>query len=117
MFCLNNTHRYYFCTQPVDMRKSFYTLSGLVRDSMGFEPENGNVYIFINRTCNSMKLLHMETGGFVIYHKRLISGCFTLPKFNEQSNSWDMSYNDLLLLVDGFKKIVPEKKSSGFLSY
>lgn len=97
------------------MRKSFFTLSGLVRDIIGKDPENGDVYIFINRTCSSMKLLHMENGGYVIYHKKLNSGYFRLPNFDEKTNSYSMTYNDLAMLVDGFVGMEQTAKKDGFI--
>lgn len=42
------------------MRKSFYTLSGLVRTKMGKDPFDGSVYVFINARHDRIKLLHME---------------------------------------------------------
>lgn len=68
MFNLNDSMRYYLYPYPTDMRKSFYTLSGVVKDLMGQDVRNGDVFIFIGRTCSSMKILHMECGGLVIYH-------------------------------------------------
>ena len=35
MFSLNDSLRYWLYSEPTDMRKSFHTLSGLVRDRMG----------------------------------------------------------------------------------
>ncbi|MEG1574761.1 MAG: IS66 family insertion sequence element accessory protein TnpB [Bacteroidales bacterium] len=115
MFALTPQHRFYFYTLPCDMRKSFFTLSGLVRDTMGKDPENGDVYIFINRQCTSMKLLHMKNGGFVIYHKKLNSGYFKLPGFDPMSHSFSMTYNDLAMLVDGFTAENLTTKKDGFL--
>src|SRR3712207_7544832 len=57
--------------RPTDMRKSFHTLSGIVTDVMGHDPCNGNVYIFMNRARNRIKLLHWEAGGMVLYSKLL----------------------------------------------
>lgn len=64
---------------PTDMRKSFYSLSGVAKDLMGHDVRNGDVFIFVGRTCSSMKILHMECGGLVIYHLRLEEGQFRLP--------------------------------------
>ena len=76
MFSLNDSMRYWLYTEPTDMRKSFHTLSGVVRDRMGRNPLDGDVYIFINRTRNRMKLLHWEPGGLVLYSKMLERGTF-----------------------------------------
>ena len=40
------------------MRKSFHTLCGLVRNKIGGDPMNGDVYIFVNKRRNRIKLLH-----------------------------------------------------------
>ena len=61
--------RYWLYSEPTDMRKSFHTLSGLVRNKIGGDPMNGDVYIFVNKRRNRIKLLHYETGGMVIYAK------------------------------------------------
>ncbi len=62
--------RYWLYPFPTDMRKGFYTLSGLVTDQMGGDVRSGDVFIFINRHCTSIKLLHMENGGMVIYYMK-----------------------------------------------
>lgn len=47
MFNLNDSMRYYLYPYPTDMRKSFYTLSGVVKDLMGHDVRNGDVFIFV----------------------------------------------------------------------
>ncbi len=83
------------------MRRSFYTLSGMVTDLMGGNIQDGDVYIFVNRPCTSMKILHMECGGFVIYHMKLESGCFKLPVFDQASKTFRSSWQDLMMMVQG----------------
>ena len=76
MFSLNDSMRYLLYNRPTDMCKSFHTLSGIITDAMGQDPCNGNVYIFINRARNRIKLLHWEPGGMVLYSKLLEAGTF-----------------------------------------
>jgi transposase len=83
------------------MRRSFYTLSGIVTNQMRRNVQDGDVYIFINRPCTSMKILHMECGGLVIYHLKLESGCFKLPVFDENTNTFNTSWQDLMMMVQG----------------
>ncbi len=90
------------------MRKSFYTLSGIVTSSMGQDVRQGGVFIFINRRQTIMKILHMEYAGLVIYHKKLETGRFKLPAFDEQTSSLNIQWNDLMLMVQSVK-IRPEK--------
>ena len=79
MFSLGSERRYWLYSEATDMRKSFYTLSGIVNDRMGADPRNGDVYVFVNRRRNRMKLLHYEKGGMVIYSKMLDRGTFAIP--------------------------------------
>ena len=83
------------------MRRSFYTLSGMVTNLMGCNVQDGDVYIFINRPCTSMKILHMECGGLVIYHMKLESGTFKLPVFDQNTNTFQTSWQDLMMMVQG----------------
>jgi transposase len=101
MFCLTSSMQYYLYSRPADMRKSFYTLSGIVTNLMGRNVQDGDVYIFINRPCTSMKILHMECGGLVIYHMKLESGSFKLPVFDENTNTFQTSWQDLMMMVQG----------------
>jgi hypothetical protein len=93
--------RYYLYSHPADMRRSFYTLSGMVTNLMGRNVQDGDVYIFINRPCTSMKILHMECGGLVIYHMKLESGSFKLPVLDENTNTFQTSWQDLMIMVQG----------------
>ncbi len=68
---------------------------------MGRNVQDGDVYIFINRPCTSMKILHMECGGLVIYHMKLESGSFKLPVFDENTNTFQTSWQDLMMIVQG----------------
>lgn len=83
------------------MRRSFYTLSGMVTNQMGRNVQDGDVYIFINRNCTGMKILHMECGGLVIYHMKLESGCFRLPVFDPGTHTFQTSWQELLMMVQG----------------
>jgi len=102
MFSLGDSNRYLLFSEPTDMRKSFHTLSGLVTNIMGANPHNGDVFIFINKHRNRIKLLHWEPGGMVIYSKMLERGTFALPDLSSvTSSSYVMQWRDLVLLVEG----------------
>lgn len=107
MFHLHSSLRYYLYPLPVDMRKSFYTLSGIVTNSMGQDVQDGGVFIFVNRNQNIMKILHVEYAGMVIYHKKLESGRFKLPGFDENITSLTINWQDLVGIVQSVK---PKKK-------
>ena len=101
MFSLNEGHQYYMYQQSADMRKGFNGLSGLVRNELGQDPLSGDVFIFINKRRNRMKLLVWEEGGFVLYYKRLERGRFELPSMKKTGNSALISWQKLMLIVKG----------------
>lgn len=102
MFSLNDSMRFYLFSEPTDMRKSFFTLSGLVQNKMGKDLINGDVYIFINRGRTRIKLLHMEPGGLVIYSKILDVGRFNFPKSADLAHLVNtIEWTDLVMMVEG----------------
>ena len=102
MFSLNDSMRYMWYNQPTDMRKSFHTLSGIVSNAMGCDPYNGDVYIFMNRARNRIKLLHWEPGGLVLYSKLLEAGTFGHPEgMAKDEVSGTIEWRDLVLVVEG----------------
>jgi len=103
MFHLHGSLKYYLYPLPVDMRKSFYTLSGIVTSAMDQDVRDGGVFIFVNRRQNIMKILHMEYAGLVIYYKKLESGRLKLPAFNENTTSLTIHWNDLMTMVQSVK--------------
>ena len=68
MFCLSDSDRFFLYPYPTDMRKSFYSLSGIVTEKMGKDVQEGDAFIFINKSLTNMKILHAEYGGLVIYN-------------------------------------------------
>lgn len=79
MLHLTPAMHYYLYLYPADMRRGFYSLNGLIHDVLGKDIRNGDVFIFINRYCTSMKILHMEYGQLVIYQIIIPEGSFRLP--------------------------------------
>ena len=64
----------YLCTVATDMRKSFDGLSGLVRSEFRREPNDGSLFLFINRRRDRIKILYWEATGYALWYKRLESG-------------------------------------------
>jgi transposase len=103
MFHLHDKLKYFLYPAPVDMRKSFYTLSGIVSSVMKRNVQDGEVFIFVNRRLTIMKILHLEHGGLVIYHKKLARGVFKLPSFEESLTSHAISWHVLMMIVRSVK--------------
>lgn len=104
-----SSRRYYLYNRPVDMRKSFNTLSGVVRQQMNLELEEHVGYIFINKRGTHMKVLLWEGDGLSIYYKRLERGTFEHP---DQGPEYRISYEKLMLILQGIstQKIIRRKR-------
>jgi len=83
------------------MRKSFHSLSGLIRTKMGKDPLDGSVYVFINARGDRIKLLHMEPGGLVLYMKVLESGRLHIPEHISTARTASIQWRDLVVIVEG----------------
>jgi transposase len=101
MFSLNESQRFYLCLSPTDLRKGFDSLCGLVSSELGRDPLGGEVFIFVNRSRTTIKLLHWERGGLVLYHKRLESGRFSLPRVHSSGKGCSILWRDLVMMVEG----------------
>ena len=64
--------------EPVDMRKQFNGLVGLVQNALGEDPLSGSAYVFFNRRRNILKAVYWDRTGFCLFAKRLEHGRFVL---------------------------------------
>ena len=98
MFDSNQPRRILAWRQPVDMRKSFDGLVGLVRDAMIENPLSGSLFVFVNRRGNYLKLVYWDRTGFALFAKRLDRGRFAIPG---QDQTQSLSPEQFRLILDG----------------
>lgn len=103
MFALSESHNYFLYRQPTDMRKGFDGLSGLVRTEMSRDPQDGSVYLFINRRRDRLKVLVWREGGFVLYYKRLESGTYELPSSVNTDKIVHINWETLVFIIRGIR--------------
>lgn len=83
------------------MRKSFDGLSGIVRNELNLNPICGDIFIFINRRRDQIKLLHWEGDGFSLYYKRLEQGTFEIPAACKNDLQVEIGRDILQLILQG----------------
>ena len=93
--------RYLLYRDPTDMRKSFDGLCGLIYGRLGQNPMNGDLFIFINKKRNRIKMLRWEPGGFVLFYKRLEKGTFEFPKVQNTRLGQQIDYSELVMIITG----------------
>jgi transposase len=99
MISFNSLQRFFLYRGATDMRKSFDGLCGLVTNELQKPLTTGDVFMFINKPRNSIKLLVWDRSGFVIYYKRLETGTFEIPEGNEKSMT--IKWEELVMMLEG----------------
>lgn len=84
--------------EPVDMRKSFDGLLGLVRGELREDPLSDSLFVFINSRGNYLKALYWDRTGFCLFAKRLVRGRFRFPL---EERVQELNRQIFLLLLDG----------------
>lgn len=104
MITFTSRQRYFLYRRPADMRLSFDGLSGLVNGQMSNGLLSGDVFIFINRRRDRIKLLVWDRNGFVIYYKRLEVGTFKLPGRGANEVEMEIRWESLVLILEGIRQ-------------
>ncbi len=79
MIGLPNAMPIYLCAEPVDFRKGFDGLTGIVSSTLGKNVIDGALFLFVNRKRDRIKALWWETGGLTLWYRRLEQGTVELP--------------------------------------
>ena len=66
----------FLCSIPVDMRKGFDGLGGIVRSSLQADPLDGSLFLFVNRRRDRLKILQWDGAGFWLHYRLLEAGTF-----------------------------------------
>ena len=97
------TAKIYLYAQPADMRKSFNGLHAIVQSEFRRDIRAGDVFLFLNRRLDRIKLIHWDRDGLAIWMKRLERGTFQRPQRLPQGNQVEMDATDLALLLSGIE--------------
>jgi transposase len=101
MIHISDKCRYLYYNGNTDMRKSFHGLAAIVKHTMQCDVLNGDIYIFISRRRNAIKLLRFEGDGFCLFYKRLEKGTFEIPLQGNHPGPLLISDNELIFILKG----------------
>jgi transposase len=88
--------------EPVDLRKSFSGLEGLVSERLGEDLRQGALFVFSNRRHTRLKILYWDGTGLWLLIKRLEQGTFSWPKALDPGRvKLKLTPEALVLLTDG----------------
>jgi len=103
--------RIYLYNVPVDMRRSFDGLMAIVQSEFEQDVRQGDLFLFINKRRDRVKLLWWDDDGLAIFMKRLEQGTFERPRMESDSKQLQMDRTELGLLLSGIElKSVKRRK-------
>jgi transposase len=111
-FGLEEAPKVFLYGQPADMRKGFDGLYGLVINNMSLDPRVGYLFVFLNAQRTRIKVLHWNTDGLAIFHKRLEKGTFKRPTSQKNAFHSELTKEDFFMILRGidFEKTRKRKR-------
>lgn len=91
----------HFCRVPVDFRKSIDGLAVVAQSVLSLDAHSGQLFVFISRRRDKIKILYYERSGFVLWYKKLANERFHWPRFGGE-NVVSLTTQQLNWLLDGY---------------
>lgn len=85
---------------PVDLRKGYDGLFGLVQRDLNQNPLSGDLFLFTNRRRHACKVLLWDGSGLCIFQKRLERGQFA-SLWRDGGGSVELTTSELALFIEG----------------
>jgi len=101
MISLGPNTQIFLAKEPADMRKGFNGLQGLVVSHLEADPLSGQLFLFVNRRRDKLKIIYWDTDGFAIWYKRLERGSFQIPQIDEGQTKVEIRSDELVMLLSG----------------
>lgn len=93
----------YLHRAPVDMRKSFDGLFGIVKNELSMDVRQGGLFLFVNLRRNRVKLMYWDRDGIAIWQKRLEKGSLQHPQPSDDAKYLIIDDSELHLLLVGIE--------------
>ena len=85
---------------PVDLRKGYDGLYGLVEQGLKRDPMNGDLFLFVNESRKLCKVLVWDGSGLCIFQKRLARGSFA-KLWRDDDQVVRLTQSELALFIEG----------------
>lgn len=103
MIALPPQIRVFLYRRATDMRKSFAGLVALTEAHLKQDPLSGDLFVFVNRRRDRIKILYWGETGFCIWYQQLQKGTYQLPQHEslEEQDTLEVTRSQLSLILDG----------------
>jgi transposase len=90
----------YICRDPVDFRMGINGLGVMVEATLKYDPFSRNLFCFVNKRKNQIKVLYWQRTGFCLWLKRLEEERFKWP-FHLAGPVVELDEEQFFWLLDG----------------
>ena len=85
---------------PIDLRKGYDGLYGLVQSGLRADPLSGDLFLFVNHARKLCKVLLWDGTGLCIFQKRLERGTFA-NLWRDDDQAIRLTASELALFIEG----------------
>jgi transposase len=90
---------------PVDLRKHFDGLWGIVTQQLRVDPYQRALFVFIAKSRRRAKVLWWDGTGLIVLCKRLDTGRFIAPWDHSGQGPLLLTHSELMLLLEGCEHV------------
>ncbi len=102
--------RIFVAREAVDLRKSYDGLAALVEGTFERSLVTGDLFVFINRRANQVRVLYWDRDGYCIWMKRLESGTFRRASAADGRALVEVDIGELMMLLEGIDAPVVKRR-------
>lgn len=110
MLTLPSGARMFMATHPVDLRRSYDGLCAIVEGTFGRSARSGDLFMFINRRANQVRILFWDRDGYCIVMKRLEAGTFRRIVGRDGEDHVEIDAGELAMLLAGIDAPVIKRR-------
>ena len=99
---------------PVDLRKGYDGLYGLVKCGLGRDPLDGDLFLFSSKRRHACKVLVWDGTGLCIFQKRLERGRFA-KLWSDDGRTVQLTSTELALFIEGWDLVGRRVLSPGIV--
>lgn len=85
------------------MRRSFDGLHAIVQNEFSRDVQSGDMFLFLNKRRDRIKILWWDGDGLAIFMKRLEAGTYQLPAITTDQASLTMDRTEVELMLAGIE--------------
>ena len=102
----------FLALDPIDLRCGFHRLSGIARETLGYDPRSGAVFVFFGKKRHALKVLFWDGTGMCLFYTRLDRGKYRVVDVVAAGCTHvELNETELDALLDGIDLEKPKKQA------